>query len=104
MLSAAPPTVGRPYQDPPQLCPYAAAGHCYYEDNCTYLHGDLCEVCRLQVLHPHDAEQRRAHEKVSSGKVCRYSSGGIGHLSDPADQESEQQMKVQQPGRTVQRS
>ncbi|KAM7401489.1 hypothetical protein PAMP_016798 [Pampus punctatissimus] len=52
------------YQNLPQLCPYAAAGHCYYGDNCTYLHGDLCEVCQLQVLHPHDPEQRRAHEKM----------------------------------------
>ncbi|XP_041807879.1 probable E3 ubiquitin-protein ligase makorin-2 [Chelmon rostratus] len=60
----APPPVGGAYQDPPQLCPYAAAGHCYYGDNCTYLHGDLCEVCGLQVLHPHDPEQRRAHEKM----------------------------------------
>ncbi|XP_034539500.1 probable E3 ubiquitin-protein ligase makorin-2 [Notolabrus celidotus] len=59
-----PPPVGGAYQDLPQLCPYAAAGHCYYEENCTYLHGDLCEVCGLQVLHPHDTEQRRAHEKM----------------------------------------
>ncbi|XP_060897585.1 E3 ubiquitin-protein ligase makorin-2 isoform X3 [Labrus mixtus] len=59
-----PPPVGGAYQDGPQLCPYAAAGHCYYEENCTYLHGDLCEVCGLQVLHPHDAEQRRSHEKM----------------------------------------
>ncbi|XP_074529310.1 E3 ubiquitin-protein ligase makorin-2 [Halichoeres trimaculatus] len=58
-----PPPVGGAYQEP-QLCPYAAAGHCYYEESCTYLHGDLCEVCGLQVLHPHDAEQRRAHEKM----------------------------------------
>ncbi|XP_060897583.1 E3 ubiquitin-protein ligase makorin-2 isoform X1 [Labrus mixtus] len=65
-VSAAPPPppVGGAYQDGPQLCPYAAAGHCYYEENCTYLHGDLCEVCGLQVLHPHDAEQRRSHEKM----------------------------------------
>uniref|UniRef100_A0A3Q2Z039 E3 ubiquitin-protein ligase makorin-2 n=1 Tax=Hippocampus comes TaxID=109280 RepID=A0A3Q2Z039_HIPCM len=47
-----------------QLCPYAAAGRCFYEDRCPYLHGDQCEVCRLRVLHPHDAEQRRAHEKM----------------------------------------
>lgn len=64
VLSAVPPPVGGAYRDLPQLCPYAAAGHCYYEDNCTYLHGDLCEVCGLRVLHPHDPEQRRAHEKV----------------------------------------
>lgn len=52
------------YQGLPQLCPYAAAGHCYYEDSCTYLHGNLCDVCGLHVLHPHDPEQRRAHEKM----------------------------------------
>uniref|UniRef100_A0A8C2WPP4 E3 ubiquitin-protein ligase makorin-2 n=1 Tax=Cyclopterus lumpus TaxID=8103 RepID=A0A8C2WPP4_CYCLU len=61
---AAPPPMGGAYQDLPQLCPYAAAGHCFYEENCTYLHGDLCEVCGLHVLHPHDPEQRRAHEKM----------------------------------------
>lgn len=64
VLSAAPPTLGGAHQDLSQLCPYAAAGRCYYEGNCGYLHGDRCEVCGLQVLHPHDPEQRRAHEKV----------------------------------------
>lgn len=48
----------------PLLCPYAAAGRCFFEDRCTYLHGDLCEVCGLHVLHPLDPEQRRAHEKM----------------------------------------
>ncbi|XP_020339629.1 probable E3 ubiquitin-protein ligase makorin-2 isoform X1 [Oncorhynchus kisutch] len=47
-----------------QLCPSAAAGQCHYGNTCPYLHGDLCEICRLQVLHPHDPEQRRAHEKM----------------------------------------
>ncbi|XP_072237489.1 E3 ubiquitin-protein ligase makorin-2 [Leuresthes tenuis] len=56
--------VGGAYPDIPLLCPYAAAGHCYYEDGCPYLHGDLCDVCGLQVLHPHDPEQRKAHEKM----------------------------------------
>ncbi|KAG7494775.1 putative E3 ubiquitin-protein ligase makorin-2 [Solea senegalensis] len=58
------PPVGGASQDLPQLCPYAAAGQCFYGDNCTYLHGDLCDVCRRQVLHPHDPEQRRMHEKM----------------------------------------
>uniref|UniRef100_A0AAY5F687 E3 ubiquitin-protein ligase makorin-2 n=1 Tax=Electrophorus electricus TaxID=8005 RepID=A0AAY5F687_ELEEL len=48
----------------PLLCPYAAAGHCHYGNTCPYLHGDMCEICRLQVLHPHDPEQRAAHEKM----------------------------------------
>ena len=63
-FSVEPPPVGGAYPDIPLLCPYAAAGHCYYEDGCPYLHGDLCDVCGLQVLHPHDPEQRKAHEKV----------------------------------------
>uniref|UniRef100_A0A3B3QT54 E3 ubiquitin-protein ligase makorin-2 n=1 Tax=Paramormyrops kingsleyae TaxID=1676925 RepID=A0A3B3QT54_9TELE len=55
---------GGPFIDAPPLCPFAAAGQCHYGNSCSYLHGDVCEICRLQVLHPHDPEQRRAHEKM----------------------------------------
>lgn len=58
---------GGPFIDAPPLCPFAAAGQCHYGNSCSYLHGDVCEICRLQVLHPHDPEQRRAHEKVIQG-------------------------------------
>ncbi|XP_054022559.1 E3 ubiquitin-protein ligase makorin-2 [Dryobates pubescens] len=47
-----------------QLCPYAAAGACRLGERCPYLHGDLCQVCGLQVLHPFDPEQRKAHEMM----------------------------------------
>ncbi|XP_056380223.1 E3 ubiquitin-protein ligase makorin-2 isoform X2 [Hyla sarda] len=54
-----------PYpQDPQQLCPYAAAGTCQYGESCVYIHGDVCEICSLQVLHPYDQEQRKSHEKM----------------------------------------
>lgn len=62
--SAAPPVGVGALKDSSQLCPYAAMGHCYFEDKCPYIHGSRCQVCGLQVLHPHDPEQRRAHEKV----------------------------------------
>ncbi|XP_051011092.1 E3 ubiquitin-protein ligase makorin-2 [Acomys russatus] len=52
------------YSSEQQLCPYAAAGECRFGDACVYLHGDMCEICRLQVLHPFDPEQRKAHEKM----------------------------------------
>ncbi|KAM6215353.1 LOW QUALITY PROTEIN: E3 ubiquitin-protein ligase makorin-2 [Rhynchocyon petersi] len=52
------------YATEQQLCPYAAAGECHFGDSCVYLHGELCEICRLQVLHPFDLEQRKAHEKI----------------------------------------
>lgn len=61
-----------------QLCPFAVAGECHYGDSCLYLHGDVCEVCGLQVLHPTDFEQRRAHEQASIAKpmclsvICIY--------------------------------
>ncbi|KAM4650909.1 E3 ubiquitin-protein ligase makorin-2 [Discoglossus pictus] len=50
--------------DPQQLCPYAAAGTCNYGETCPYLHGEVCEICGLQVLHPYDQEQRKTHEKL----------------------------------------
>ncbi|XP_063796852.1 E3 ubiquitin-protein ligase makorin-2 isoform X2 [Pseudophryne corroboree] len=57
--------IAAPYPgDPQQLCPYAAAGTCNYGESCVYLHGDLCEICNLQVLHPYDQEQRKSHEKL----------------------------------------
>nr|KAF6469935.1 makorin ring finger protein 1 [Molossus molossus] len=46
-----------------QLCPYAAVGECRYGENCVYLHGDSCDMCGLQVLHPADAAQRSQHIK-----------------------------------------
>ncbi|KAM5205334.1 E3 ubiquitin-protein ligase makorin-1 isoform 3-T3 [Hipposideros larvatus] len=46
-----------------QLCPYAAVGECRYGENCVYLHGDSCDMCGLQVLHPVDAAQRSQHIK-----------------------------------------
>lgn len=51
--------------DPQQLCPYAAAGACHFGESCTYIHGDVCDICSLQVLHPYDQEQRKSHEKVN---------------------------------------
>ncbi|NXF84055.1 MKRN2 ligase, partial [Sclerurus mexicanus] len=49
-----------------QLCPYGAAGAspCPFGERCPYLHGDLCEICGLRVLHPLDPEQRKAHEMM----------------------------------------
>lgn len=47
-----------------QLCPYAAVGECRYGINCAYLHGDVCDMCGLQVLHPTDNAQRSEHTKV----------------------------------------
>ena len=49
-----------------QLCSYAAVGECRYGINCAYLHGDVCDMCGLQVLHPTDNNQRSEHTKVTA--------------------------------------
>lgn len=58
------PVAGSSCADGEQWCPYAAAGACHFGDRCLYLHGDVCEICGLQVLHPFDQEQRKAHEMM----------------------------------------
>ncbi|XP_065198534.1 probable E3 ubiquitin-protein ligase makorin-1 isoform X1 [Sycon ciliatum] len=45
------------------LCPYAQMGNCPFGDECSYLHGDICDLCQRQALHPTDLQQRKAHEK-----------------------------------------
>ncbi|XP_008051462.1 probable E3 ubiquitin-protein ligase makorin-3 [Carlito syrichta] len=44
-----------------QLCPYAARGECFRGESCAYLHGEICDMCGLQVLHPMNAAQREDH-------------------------------------------
>eukprot|EP00095_Tigriopus_kingsejongensis_P000382 snap_masked-scaffold1811_size27320-processed-gene-0.9 protein:Tk00382 transcript:snap_masked-scaffold1811_size27320-processed-gene-0.9-mRNA-1 annotation:"hypothetical protein DAPPUDRAFT_302153" len=44
-----------------QLCPFGMMDECHYGESCAYLHGQLCEYCGHNVLHPTHAGQRRAH-------------------------------------------
>ena len=47
------------------LCPYYAHdGDCPYGADCQYAHGDICDMCGLPKLHPKNAQQREAHQKV----------------------------------------
>ncbi|XP_011880074.1 PREDICTED: probable E3 ubiquitin-protein ligase makorin-1 isoform X3 [Vollenhovia emeryi] len=43
------------------LCPYAEATGICRNTNCTYLHGDICELCSRAALHPHNEELRKKH-------------------------------------------
>uniref|UniRef100_A0A3P9KAI6 E3 ubiquitin-protein ligase makorin-2 n=1 Tax=Oryzias latipes TaxID=8090 RepID=A0A3P9KAI6_ORYLA len=96
------PTMANALREFAPLCPYAANGHCFYEDTCTYLHGDQCDVCGLQALHPYDPEQRRAHEKtcllafeadmekafaaqLSQDKVCSICMEVVVQKANPSD-------------------
>ncbi|XP_054417869.1 LOW QUALITY PROTEIN: probable E3 ubiquitin-protein ligase makorin-3 [Pteronotus mesoamericanus] len=44
-----------------QLCRDAAMGQCFRGESCAYLHGEICDFCGRQVLHPVDADQRADH-------------------------------------------
>lgn len=49
-----------------QLCPfYMVSGNCQ-RSTCTYIHGDLCDMCQLACLHPTDENQRNSHIKVGN--------------------------------------
>lgn len=48
------------------LCPYAEATGICKNSNCTYLHGDICELCGRAALHPHSEELRKKHTNVRS--------------------------------------
>ncbi|XP_042090930.1 probable E3 ubiquitin-protein ligase makorin-3 [Ovis aries] len=47
-----------------QLCRDAIAGQCFRGQSCIYLHGDICDMCGLPVLHPLDGTQREDHVKA----------------------------------------
>ncbi|XP_046504672.1 probable E3 ubiquitin-protein ligase makorin-3 [Equus quagga] len=44
-----------------QLCRDAAMGRCFRGESCMFQHGEICDMCGLQVLHPVDAVQREEH-------------------------------------------
>ena len=50
------------------LCPYAEKdGYCEALETgryCPYIHGDLCDLCEMPVLHPTNAKQREQHRFV----------------------------------------
>lgn len=48
-----------------ELCPYYLMGLCRYGEECTYIHGELCELCGQPCLHPTDEAQRLKHNEVS---------------------------------------
>ena len=48
-----------------QLCPYANKdGFCKYPPGeCSYLHGEICDLCGNAALHPVDEELRKKHRQ-----------------------------------------
>ena len=51
-----------------ELCPYLLMGECHYAEECVYIHGDMCDLCASNCLHPTDEAQRNDHIKVQYQK------------------------------------
>uniref|UniRef100_A0A914NLQ1 RING-type E3 ubiquitin transferase n=1 Tax=Meloidogyne incognita TaxID=6306 RepID=A0A914NLQ1_MELIC len=43
------------------LCPYFEVGLCPEGDFCRFVHGIPCDMCLLNILHPHNEAQRKKH-------------------------------------------
>nr|CAB3263859.1 ZF(C3H/RING)-1 zinc finger protein [Phallusia mammillata] len=46
-----------------ELCPYALNGDCSNGENCAFLHGLMCDMCGLNILHPTDVKQQEKHKE-----------------------------------------
>ncbi|XP_055927368.1 probable E3 ubiquitin-protein ligase makorin-1 [Argiope bruennichi] len=44
-----------------ELCSYFVDGDCPFEEQCPYVHGDICELCGKACLNPYDDKQRQMH-------------------------------------------
>lgn len=55
-----------------KLCPYVNKdGICRNLTDCTYLHGELCDMCSRLILHPFNEEQRKRHRQVDMTKILK---------------------------------
>ncbi|ERE79086.1 probable E3 ubiquitin-protein ligase makorin-3 isoform X1 [Cricetulus griseus] len=87
---------------PLPLCRYAARGECLRGASCAYPHGEICDMCGQQALHPWDAAQQEAHRRAcveaherdmelsfavqrSMDKVCGICMEVVYEKADPSD-------------------
>ncbi|CAH7460601.1 probable E3 ubiquitin-protein ligase makorin-3 [Phodopus roborovskii] len=87
---------------PLPLCRYAARGECLRGESCAYPHGEICDMCGQQALHPWDAAQQEAHRRAcveaherdmelsfavqrSMDKVCGICMEVVYEKADPSD-------------------
>ncbi|KAL1230265.1 E3 ubiquitin-protein ligase [Trichinella pseudospiralis] len=45
------------------LCGYYVLGNCPFGENCKYVHGDMCELCKRQILRPGDDAYKLMHQQ-----------------------------------------
>nr|WCB87025.1 CPPV214 N1R/p28-like protein [Cooks petrelpox virus] len=55
-----------------ELCPDAIIGKCCKtKSSCEYIHGDVCDICGFEALHPTDIDKRLTHEKICMQILCK---------------------------------
>ena len=42
-----------------QLCPFGMVGECRYGAHCAYIHGNQCDMCGSNMLHPNHVRLKR---------------------------------------------
>ncbi|XP_059109308.1 probable E3 ubiquitin-protein ligase makorin-3 [Peromyscus eremicus] len=84
------------------LCRFAARGECLRGERCAYPHGEICDMCGQQALHPWDAAQQEMHRRAcieaherdmelsfavqrSMDKVCGICMEVVYEKADPRD-------------------
>jgi len=84
------------------LCPFAAHRECPYGEECEYIHGEICDICGLQALHPTNKIQRKEHQaqcesrleqdmkiafaaQRSDGVTCSICMDAVKGKSDPSE-------------------
>ncbi|NP_001334310.1 CCCH zinc finger familyprotein [Solanum lycopersicum] len=53
------------------ICSLAAAGKCPREEQCPYIHGDLCPICAKNCLHPFRPQEREEHIRICEKRQKR---------------------------------
>lgn len=52
-----------------QLCMFFIEGNCRYGDNCKFVHGLVCPLCKKPCLFPDDPQQNEKHNKTCRLKI-----------------------------------
>ncbi|GIY43545.1 e3 ubiquitin-protein ligase makorin-1 [Caerostris darwini] len=60
-----------PKRRPREICSYFVDGDCPYDQQCPYVHGDICEICGKACLHPSDDKQREMHNAFCEKELER---------------------------------
>ncbi|KAK2713917.1 hypothetical protein QYM36_009714 [Artemia franciscana] len=57
------------FPDEENLCPFMLMGSCRYENDCVYIHGEICDLCGIPCILPGNEQHKNKHIEYVSIKV-----------------------------------